>query len=268
MTYIPLDISDLAIAAVLVVLNGALSLALRLGIARQLLVATARMIVQLSLMGVVLTALFSVISPWWTGLAALAMVLFAGREIWARQDRRLTGGWAYGLGAGCMLVAASLVTVFALTTAVSPDPWYHPRYALPLMGMILGNTMTGISLGLQALTTGAARERSGVEAQLALGATRNEALLPVMRASLRSALMPIVNAMAATGLVALPGMMTGQILAGVDPGDAVRYQILIMFLIAGGTGIGSIAAVYGGALRLTDSRHRLRLDRLAPKTNG
>ncbi|HJN04380.1 MAG TPA: ABC transporter permease, partial [Alphaproteobacteria bacterium] len=85
MTYIPLDISDLAIAAVLVVLNGALSLALRLGIARQLLVATARMIVQLSLMGVVLTALFSVISPWWTGLAALAMVLFAGREIWARQ---------------------------------------------------------------------------------------------------------------------------------------------------------------------------------------
>ena len=74
--------------------------------------------------------------------------------------------------------------------------------------------------------------------------------------------MPIVNSMAATGLVALPGMMTGQILAGADPTEAVKYQMLIMFLIAGGTCLGSVAAVLGGVLRLTDGRHRLRLDRL------
>jgi len=77
--------------------------------------------------------------------------------------------------------------------------------------------------------------------------------------------MPIVNAMAATGLVALPGMMTGQILSGVDPVEAVKYQTLIMFLIAGGTGFGALTAVLAGAARLTDARHRLRLDRLAPK---
>jgi putative ABC transport system permease protein len=76
--------------------------------------------------------------------------------------------------------------------------------------------------------------------------------------------MPIVNSMAATGLVALPGMMTGQILAGAEPAQAVRYQLLIMFLIAGGTGLGATAAVLAGALRLTDRRDRLRLDRLAP----
>ena len=268
MTYIPLDVGDLAIAAILVVLNGALSLALRLAVARQFLIATVRMVVQLALVGFVLTALFSALSPWWTGLAALVMVLFAGREIMARQDRRMTGGWTFGLGAGCMLIAASLVTVFALTTQVNPDPWYHPRWALPLLGMVLGNTMTGISLGLDTLTTGLARERSGVEAQLALGATRGEALRPVTRAAMRSALMPVVNAMAATGLVALPGMMTGQILAGIDPGDAVRYQILVMFLIAGGTAIGAISAVAAAGLRLTDSRHRLRLDRLSPARNS
>ncbi len=264
MNYIPLEITDLAIAAILVVLNGALSLALRLGIARQLVFAAARMVVQLVLVGFVLAALFSVVSPWWTGLAAIVMVLFAGREIMARQDRRMIGGWTYGLGAGCMLIAASLVTAFALTTQISPDPWYHPRWALPLLGMVLGNTMTGISLGLDTLTTRLARERNGVEARLALGATRGEALQPVTRAAMRSALMPVVNAMAATGLVALPGMMTGQILAGIDPENAVRYQILVMFLIAGGTAIGAILAVAGAGLRLTDSRHRLRLDRLSP----
>ena len=207
--------------------------------------------------------LFALVSPLWTGLAALAMVLFAGREIMARQEHRLRGLWSYGLGTGCMLLAASLVTVFALTTQIRPQPWYDPRYALPLLGMILGNTMSGISLGLHTLSTGLVRDRNAVEAQLMLGATRWQAVLPVVRTALRSALMPIVNTMAATGLVSLPGMMTGQILAGAEPVQAVQYQMLIMFLIAGGTGLGSVSAVLGGVYRLTDARHRLRLDRLA-----
>jgi putative ABC transport system permease protein len=263
MDYVRLDYFDLAFAALLVLGNAGLSLVLQLGLARRVLFAAARMVVQLMLVGLVLKTLFALTSPLWTGVAALAMVLFAGREILARQERRLSGLWGYGLGASCMLLAATIVTLFALTTQVQPDPWYDPRYALPLLGMILGNTMTGISLGLHALTTGLVRERPGVEAQLALGATRVQATRPVVRAALTSALMPIVNAMAATGLVALPGMMTGQILAGVAPQEAVKYQILIMFLIAGGTTLGAVAAVLGAARRLTDSRHRLRLDRLS-----
>ena len=75
--------------------------------------------------------------------------------------------------------------------------------------------------------------------------------------------MPSINAMSASGIVYLPGMMTGQIISGIDPMEAVKYQILIMFLIVGGTGFGSVVAVFGGVLRLTDNRHRLRLDRLA-----
>ncbi len=264
MNAIPLGYADLAIAAALVLINGALSLALKLGIARQLAIATLRMIVQLSLIGLVLTTLFALASPLWTAVAALAMVLFAGREILARQNRRLRGWWSYGLGTVSMLVAGGLVTAFGLTASVGPDPWYDPRYALPLLGMVLGNAMTGISLGLDALSTGLARDRAAVESHLALGATRYQAFLPVTRAALRNALMPIVNAMAATGLVSLPGMMTGQILAGADPEQAVRYQILIMFLIAGGTGLGATTAVLWATLRLSDQRHRLRLDRLAP----
>ena len=245
-------------------LNGALSLALRLGLAKQLAVAALRMVVQLVLVGYVLTLLFALVSLWLTALAALVMVLFAGHEVAARQHRPLAGGWTYGLGTGCMLMAAGTVTAFALLTQLRPEPWYHPRYALPLLGMVLGNTMTGISLGLDVLSNGLVQQRAGVEARLALGATRRDALLPVMRTALRSGFMPIVNAMAATGVVALPGMMTGQILAGAAPVEAVKYQILVMFLISGGTGLGTLAAVIAAAYRLTDSRHRLRLDRLRP----
>ena len=85
----------------------------------------------------------------------------------------------------------------------------------------------------------------------------------IRRESARVGMIPIINAMAAAGLVSLPGMMTGQILAGAPPIEAVKYQILIMFLIAAGTGFGTLIAVGAGARHLFDDRHRLRLDRLS-----
>jgi len=197
---------------------------------RSLLIAASRMVVQLGLVGVVLTTLFSVVSPLWTGLAAFGMVLFAGHEAAQRQERGLSGWWSYGLGTGCMMVSSVVVTVFALVTALRPNPWYDPRYAIPLLGMILGNCMTGIALGLDTLTTSLISRRAGVEAQLMLGATRQEAVAPVTREALRSALMPTINSMSATGVVSLPGMMTGQLLAGIRPIEAIKYQIVIMFL--------------------------------------
>lgn len=261
-TYIDLAYTDVLFTAILLVLHGGLSLALQLGLVRRVGFAALRMVVQLTLVGFVLTTLFALKSMLWTGVAALAMVLFAGREARARQDRPLSGFWSYGLGTVSMLVASLIVTVFALTTPIAPEPWYDPRYALSLLGMILGNAMNGVSLGLQTLTSSLTTERAAVEAQLCLGATRWQALLPVIRKALRTGLIPILNAMSATGLVFLPGLMTGQILAGVEPVQAVKYQILMMFLIAGGTALGTTAAVLGAFFRLTDRRHRLRLDRL------
>ena len=260
----PPDLSywTLALAALLVLANAGLSLLLQLGIARQLMIAAVRMCAQLALIGLVLTELFARVSLGWTALAALLMLAVAGYEIRSRQERKLRGWWSYGLGATTMMLATVLVTLLALTVLLQPQPWYHPRYALPLLGMILGNAMTGVSLGLNALSNGAVRDKQAIEAQLALGASRWLALRPLTRQALRTGFMPIINSMAATGLVALPGMMTGQILAGADPAEAVKYQLLIMFLIAGATGSGVLLAVLGGVWRLTDERHRLRLDRL------
>lgn len=260
--YIPLSGWDILLASVFLALNAGLSLALQLGLARKLAVAAARMVVQLLMVGLVLKTVFALASPWVTALLALSMIGFAGYEIRARQDRRLTGLWGFSIGAGAMMAAAALVTVFALTTQIRPDPWWSPQFALPLFGMILGNTMTGISLGLDTLHSTLDRERRAIEARLLLGETRLVALQAPLRHALRSGFTPIINAMAATGVVSLPGMMTGQILSGVDPQEAVKYQLLIMFLIGGATGLGVLGAVIGSAARLTDTRHRLRLDRL------
>lgn len=260
--YLSLSYFDLAMAAVFILFNGLISIAFKLGLAKKLLIVSLRMVVQLLLVGALLSWIFAVSSMWLTGLIALAMVLFAGREIWARQERRIAGIWGFGIGTSAMMFAGMLVALIALNTQIQPDPWWSPRYALPLFGMILGNTMTGVSLALDTLNGMVVREKTAIEARLLLGMNRWQAMRPFARASLRSGFMPIINSMAAMGIVALPGMMTGQILSGVAPQEAVKYQILVMFLIGGATGLGVIGATFAAVMRLSDDRHRLRLDRL------
>lgn len=266
--YIRLDETALLLAALLLLVNGGISLGLRLGVERTLAVAAVRMVIQLGLVALVLELLFATVSPWLTLAVALVMLAFAGHEVMARQARRFTGWWSWNIGVSSMAAAAGLVTAFSLLTQIQPEPWYHPRFAIPLLGMVLGNTMTGVALGLDTLTSGAAADVRAIEARLALGHTRFQALRGVMRRAVRGALMPTINSMAAAGVVALPGMMTGQILSGVPPVEATKYQLLIMFLIAGGTGMGAFTAVTGGVYRLTDERHRLRLDRLGIAGRG
>ncbi len=263
MTYVSLSNFDLVIAAGLLLINGALSLAFRLGLERSLAIAAVRMVVQLGAIGFVLRFIFAQTSPAWTVALALVMVIAAGREVWARQTNPFKGWWTYGLGTSTLLFVGILGTVFGVAGLIGPEPWYAARFILPIMGMMLGNALTGVSLALETLTATARRERTAIEARIALGDTRLQALQEALRQALKTGTMPIINAMAASGIVALPGMMTGQILSGVDPVEATKYQLLIMFLIAGTTALGVLIATFGGVYLLTDERHRLRLDRLA-----
>ncbi|WP_431023732.1 ABC transporter permease [Halomonas sp. H5] len=254
---------QLAIAALLVVALAGCTALMRLGVGRSLLIAGTRTVVQLALIGLVLEALFAAERLLWVALMAMAMLLVAGREAMARQQRRLRGGWAFGIGTLAMFLSSFTVTVLTLTVIIGPEPWYRPQYAIPLLGMLLGNTMTGVALALDRLTESAWRQRAVIENRLMLGQPWQVAIGDIRREAMRSGLMPTINGMAAAGLVSLPGMMTGQILAGTAPGLAVKYQILIMFAIALGTGFGALAAVSVGSRRLFDKRERLRLDRLA-----
>jgi putative ABC transport system permease protein len=263
MSYVALDLEDLVAAALLMILDGLLVWGFRLGLERTLAIAVVRMVVQLGAIGFVLKIVFALTSPLLTGAMAIAMVLIAGHEVLARQETRLKGWAAYGLGTATLFSVGLLATLYAMLVVIAPEPWYAPRYVLPILGMVLGNTLTGVGLVLNTLSASVVRDCAAIEARLALGATRLEAMADVLSHAIRTGLMPILNAMAASGVVSLPGMMTGQILAGLDPVEAAKYQIMIMFLLAGATGFAVVLAGLGGALRLTDSRHRLRLDRLA-----
>jgi putative ABC transport system permease protein len=257
-----LGYGDLAVAAILVVLNALLSWMLDLGLTRTILVAGARAVVQLLLVGFVLKTVFALASPLLVAAVALAMFAMASYEIGSRQERRFAGAWGYGIGAGTTMLATLFVTGYAIIGALRPDPWYAPQVVIPLLGIILGNVMNGVSVSLNALNTAIVRERAAIEARLALGADRYTALKPLLRSALRSGMIPIINQMSAAGIITLPGMMTGQILAGMEPVEAAKYQILILFLLGGGAGLGALAATYVAAWRVTDERDRLRLDRL------
>jgi putative ABC transport system permease protein len=176
-----------------------------------------------------------------------------------------------GIRAGTFLALLLGVGVTLGTTTrfvLHVDPWWEPRYLIPLVGMILGNALTGISLSLDRCLAELDEGRALVEAHLAMGASRWEAARPVARDALRTGLIPLLNSMNVVGLVTVPGMMTGQLLGGTPPALAARYQILIMFLVAAATALGAGLAVLLSLHRLFDAEHRLRADRLLHRKLG
>ncbi len=265
MSLISLSAWDLALSAALLLVLGLLSLYLGLGVEKRLLVGTIRSTLQLILIGLVLKTLFELADPLLIGMLCMAMLMIAGLEVTTRQSRRFTGAWGMAISTTAMFLSSFGIVLLALWLVIQPTPWYQPQYLIPLLGMLLGNTMTGVAVSLESLTQTAWRERGAIEARLLMGQDWNQAIADIRRDALRAGMIPIMNSMAAAGVVSLPGMMTGQILAGSPPLEAAKYQLLILFLIAAGTGFGAMAAVWAGAKRLFDDRHRLRLERLQAK---
>jgi putative ABC transport system permease protein len=263
MTAISLSPQDIAIAASLIVFDALLSVWLNLNLHRQLLTAAIRMVVQLIAIGFLLRVIFSLNSPAATLALVVVMILVAAREVAARPEVRFRDSTNLLIGISSVGFATSLTAILALTTAIRPQPWYDPHYAIPLAGIVLGSVLNSASLALDAFLGSIRRERTGIEAQLALGVRYRVAIAPLVRNAIRRGLLPVINQMSAAGIVTLPGIMTGQILAGLDPLEAVKYQILLMFLLSGGSGIAAAVAAYMASRRLSDPRERLRLDRLA-----
>lgn len=261
-----LGAGQLALAAALLLLAAAASLALRLGLGHRLLLAAARSVAQLLLLGLVLKWVFESEGPWLVLAVMIVMAIVAGVEAVRRTTYRIPGMRSASMGV--MLVAGLLVTLYGVTVVLRVEPWYAPQYAIPILGMVLGNTLTGISLGLETVLAGFARDRERVELLLAHGATRAEASQDIVRQAVRTGLIPILNAMVAAGIVSIPGMMTGQILAGQDPASAARYQIFILFSIAGGVALGTVGVVLAARRLAFDERDRLRSDRIRPASRA
>jgi putative ABC transport system permease protein len=260
MDYIELSYCQVGLAALLIVINAAISVALRLGLARSLLIASLRTVGQLFLIGIILESVFA-LNEWRSVMTLMvAMTLIAGASAVGRTGRRYRGVWFNSIVS--VWASSWLVTAYAIFAIVRVEPWYLPQYSIPLLGMILGNTLNGISLGLGRLTDELVAKRDEVESRLALGATRWEAARPAVQEAIRTGMVPMINSMMVVGVVSLPGMMTGQLLSGIQPVQAVKYQIVIMFLIASGTALGTVAIVLLSYLRLFDSSHRFLSSRL------
>jgi len=249
---------DLAVASLLVLVAGGLSLTLGLGLERRLLWAALRTVVQLTLLGYVLTWVFGLDHPGVVLAMAALMTVAAARAAVRRPSRRYRG--AFGHAFVALLVTGLSTTAVVTQVVVGVQPWYEPRYLIPLLGMVFGNSLTGIALCLDHLLESLDEGRAHIELALSLGATAKEASRDALRESLRRGLIPIINAMSVAGIVSLPGMMTGQILAGSSPLTAVAYQVVVMFMIAAATALGSMLVALLVRRRLFNDRHQLRTE--------
>lgn len=259
--YVELTYGQVGLAALLILVNGAVSVVLKLGMERTLVVASLRTIVQLLLIGLVLDWVFQV-DRWYIVLALLAlMTLVAGITAAQRSRRRFPGIWLNTIVS--VWAASWIAAAFGLFAVVrGTASWYEPQYTIPLVGMVLGNALNGASIGLNSLTETLITRRDHVESALALGATRWEAAREPVRQAVRTGMIPIINAMMVVGLVSLPGMMTGQLLSGTAPMEAVKYQIVIMFLIASAVAMGTVSVVLLSVFRLFNSRHQFLYRRI------
>ena len=202
-----------------------------LNLSKDLLFSMVRMTVQLTLMGLVLTRIFQIESWLLISLLYLTMLFFAMQTIVRRSG--ITFPNIHRLLFISLLGGAGTVFLFFIFFVVNSEPWYNPRYFIPIGGMILGNSMNGSALALERFYDDVHVRRREIETLIALGATAREAAGSSFRKAYRAALLPMMMSMSGMGLVFLPGMMTGQILGGSPPLIAIKYQIAIMSAIMG-----------------------------------
>jgi len=253
--YVELSYFQVALAGLLIAVNGAISVGLQLRMERSLFLASVRTVVQLLLVGLVLEWVFR-LDRWYIVLGVgCLMTLIAGLTAASRNERRYPGIWLNT--AISVWVSAWIVTSFAVFAVMNGAvKWYEPQYTIPLLGMVLGNTLNGISVGLNTFTEALVTRRDQVESLLALGASRWEAARAPVQQAVRTGMIPIINSMMVVGIVSLPGMMTGQLIAGMAPVQAVKYQVVIMFLIASATALGTVGVVLLTFLRLFNADHQ------------
>lgn len=229
-SYFDIDIWGLVAAVVMVIVAAGISALMRTGVAKSLIWATARSLVQLLAMGFILEYVIRQNNVWLV-IGLITLMLLAAVQI--------TMGRATGAPKGLVgIVLLSLVVTMLLMLAivaeliVRPKPWYAPQLVIPLTGMLLGNTVSALALGLSRFFESMRERYAEVNTMLALGATKWEAAKPSMISSIRLGLLPSIAMLASSGIVTIPGMMSGQIIAGKSPVSAAKYQFVILAAVA------------------------------------
>ncbi|ODS49600.1 MAG: putative ABC transport system permease protein [Halanaerobium sp. 4-GBenrich] len=224
----------------------------------EILLASVRMTIQLIAVGFILEYVFSNQSPIYSILILLIMETFAIYNIFGRVEGRISKKLKLII-AGSMFLGTSISILFFVIAVVRLDPWFRADYFIPLSGMLIGNSMTGISLGVNYLINGIRDNKNLVENYLMLGAEPETAVKEISNRAFYNAVLPTINSMMGMGIVFLPGMMTGQIIAGASPIIAIKYQIAIMMGILGSVTLTVFFMVNKGAKTFFNSRKQLNL---------
>jgi putative ABC transport system permease protein len=215
----------------------------RLGLEWNLAVATFRTVIQLLAVGYILEFVFALNTPWAVigiiGIMATIAAIVARNRISQKVPQLLP------VVGGSILMGTTLTLGYITLLVLQPDPWFQPQYLVPLAGIILGNAMNAAAIGGERLVSTLNASRLEIETHLSLGATPSQATATYRQEAIKAGLIPTLNSMMVVGVVTLPGIITGQILSGVNPLDAAIYQMLIMFILAIATLMTTIFLIQG-----------------------
>jgi putative ABC transport system permease protein len=235
-----IDIStgQLLLALLFILIAQASSFIYHLGLNRDIAIGTLRTFSQLFLMGYVLTFILKTSNPWLTLSVFMVMVVSAMFIIKGRVKEKQI---PYILPTFLTMLVSYLATaLFVSGLVIGITPWWEPRYFIPAGGMVIGNSMSALAISLERLFKDMRQQKDVLEMKLSLGANYREASNDIFRNAVTAGMIPSINAMMGVGLVFIPGMMSGQILAGTDPLIAIRYQIVVMLMLVGSTAVSSV----------------------------
>jgi putative ABC transport system permease protein len=219
---------------------------------RDIAVATFRSFVQLTAIGYVIKFIFDQDNLVFVLALIAAMVVFGAFTAQSRARRVPNAFWP-------LLIALALAgtTTLALVVALGVFP-ATPRYLVPVGGMVIGNSMTAAAVTLNRLGDDVNDGAAQIEATLALGATPSQAIAPILRRSLRSGMIPLIDSTKTTGLIFFPGTMVGMLLAGAAPIDAVRLQLILLYVLLGSVALAALTAVLLAYRNFFTAAHQLR----------
>jgi putative ABC transport system permease protein len=240
---IELDLTGMGFALGLMLLAIGLSAWQRLGLEWNLAVATGRTIVQLLVVGYLLELVFALRNPWAVLAIVAAMLTISAVVARNRISRKIPQ--ILPIVGGSILLSTAFTLAYVNLLVLRPNPWYEPQYLVPLAGILLGNAMNAAALAGERFVNTLNNSQLEVETHLSLGATPQQATRQYRQDAIKAGLIPTLNSMMVVGIVTLPGIITGQILSGVNPLNAALYQMLIMFILAITTLITTVLLIWG-----------------------
>ncbi len=231
----------------------------KLPLTKDIIVGTLRTFLQLILVGFFLEYIFAVNQWYWVIGFLIVMILVAAHT--AEQRLKKYKRLSFLPDISFSILLGSAFTLFwATQVVIHVHPWYHPQYVIPLAGMVIGNSMNSAALALDRFYGEVSQLKPEIETLLALGATGQQAAESPLKNALMAAMIPNINALMVVGIVSLPGMMTGQILAGESPLNAVLYQIIVMLMITCASAITSVLSVKMSVKKIFNSAEQLILE--------